>query len=134
MKKIALCLLTLFLLISLVSCDYVSSYSAIGLVRVTKENHSSVSFKRLDGTLVLKPNFTAASEGAIHYSVLLEEGELNIYHISLGNKSLLANVKAGEAVEDIGGYVERGRQTIIIETVTPSKGSVTIDFEYYIDN
>lgn len=125
-KKIYLCFLSMLLLISLVSCE-VSSYSAIGLVKISKDNYCDVSFYKLNGKLVFNPRYTK-SEGEIHYVASLDEGEINVYYECIGNKELLFNIKAGERIDSYGGYIEKGKQTIIVETVAPARGSIKIEF------
>ena len=46
-----------------------------------------------------------------------------------GTKELLFHLKAGEVVDGSGGYIEKGKIDIIIETVEPSKGSVQVSLE-----
>lgn len=129
MKRMVLFILTLLLLCTLVACE-VSSYSALGLVRVTRENYCSASFARLDGKLVLNPNHSGEGESDIHYTASLEEGEINVYYkVAADVKELLFNIKAGDSIDARGGYIESGRQTIIIETVAPAKGEIIIRFD-----
>ncbi len=125
-KKLLLCALSIVLLISLVSCE-MSSYSALGLVKSSRDNYCQARFMKLNGKLVFTPRFTK-SEGEIHYLASLDEGEINVYYECVGNKELLFNIKAGEKIDACGGYIEKGKQTIIIETVTAAKGSITIEF------
>ena len=120
-------LLAVLLLLLLPSCDYVSSYSAIGLVRESRDNYCHAQFHQLKGTLVLKPRFTEGAEGCLEYTAYLSEGEINVYYDCCGVKSLLFNLKAGEEIDgERGGYIERGRQTVIIETVGTAKGAVSV--------
>lgn len=128
MKKAFICLLAFMLLFSLVSCE-VSSYKALMLVKTVKDDYCEASFGYLDGKLVLKPRYTSNSEGDIHYVATLEEGEVNVYYVFCDVKQLLFNIKAGESIDARGGYIEKGRQTIIIETVTPAKGKITVTFD-----
>ena len=128
MKRVLICVLAFVLLLSLVACE-VSSYKALMLIKIVMDNHCEVSFDYLDGKLVLKPRYTRSAEGDIHYSATLEEGEINVYYVFLDVKQLLFNIKAGESIDSRGGYIEKGRQTIIIETVTPAKGKITISFD-----
>ena len=117
----------MLLLVSLLSCE-ISSYVAIGLIKSTKDNYCMTSFHRLEGNLALTSRYTKSSEGQIHYTASLEEGEVNVYYCG-SVKELLFNIKAGETLDDRGGYIEKGPQKIIIETVTPSKGKIIIEFE-----
>jgi len=129
MKRIMICVIAILLLISLVSCE-ASSYMAVGLVRITRDDYCETSFHKLDGKLIFHPRYTKKSEGQIHYTASLEEGEVNVYYeLSGGVKELLFNIKAGETLDLRGGYIEKGRQTIIIETVTPARGKIIIEFE-----
>ena len=128
-KRLLVLFISLIMLVSLVSCD-VSSYKALMLVRITKDDFCEVSFSYLDGELVMKPRYTVADEGQIHYTAHLDEGEINVYYeCASGVKELLFNIKAGENLDSRGGYIERGRQKIYIETITPAKGKITLEFE-----
>lgn len=107
---------------------HISSYKAKGLKAESSNDHCSVQFQSLEGRYVLQTQKTGSSEGTISYSIRLEEGEINIYYDALGMKEFLCTAKAGQLLTGNRGYVERGKRIyIIIETVTPAKGSVTID-------
>lgn len=127
-KNVVIFVIALILMCSLISCE-MNSYIAIGLVRSTRDNYCMTSFYRLDGKLIFTPRYTNNSEGEIHYTAHLEEGEINVYYESLGVKQLLFNAKAGEEIDAHGGYIEKGKQKIIIETVSPAKGKIEIEFE-----
>ena len=131
MKKILLILVCLTVLFSSTSCDfrYVSSYKALGLVRSEMGDRGSVKFGRLDGTVVLKLKMSGTGlENSIGCKATLDEGEINVYHDIFGVKEFLFNLKAGESIDERRGYIESGHRVyIIIETVTPAKGSVEID-------
>ena len=131
MKKILLILVCLTVLFSSTSCDfrYVSSYKALGLVRSEMGDRGSVKFGRLDGTVVLKLKMSGTGlENSIGCKATLDEGEINVYYDIFGVKELLFNLKAGESIDERRGYIESGNRVyIIIETVTPAKGSVEID-------
>ena len=131
MKKILLILVCLTVLFSSTSCDfrYVSSYKALGLVRSEMGDRGSVKFGRLDGTVVLKLKMSGTGlENSIGCKATLDEGEINVYYDIFGVKEFLFNLKAGESIDERRGYIESGRRVyIIIETVTPAKGSVEID-------
>ena len=131
MKKILLILVCLTVLFSSTSCDfrYVSSYKALGLVRSEMGDRGSVKFGRLDGTVVLKLKMSGTGlENSIGCKATLDEGEINVYYDIFGVKELLFNLKAGESIDERRGYIESGHRVyIIIETVTPAKGSVEID-------
>ena len=120
MKRIISATLAAVLLLSLMltlgSCGrYISSYKALGLVRSNTSHSCKASFKSLEGELVFKIKKTeVGTEGSIKYSVTVEEGEINLYYDIFGVKEKLATVKAGESVEDVGGYVEGGYQVYII--------------------
>ena len=90
--------------------------------------HGSAKFSYLDGTLVLKLKMNGEGlENSIGCKASLEEGEINVYYDWIGVKELLFNLKAGESIDECRGYIESGSVYIIIETVTPAKGSVEID-------
>ena len=131
MKKILLILVCLTVLFSSTSCDfrYVSSYKALGLVRSEMGDRGSVKFGRLDGTVVLKLKMSGTGlENSIGCKATIDEGEINVYYDIFGVKEFLFNLKAGESIDERRGYIESGNRVyIIIETVTPAKGSVEID-------
>lgn len=131
MKKILLILVCLTVLFSSTSCDfrYVSSYKALGLVRSEMGDRGSVKFGRLDGTVVLKLKMSGTGlENSIGCKATLDEGEINVYYDIFGVKEFLFNLKAGESIDERRGYIESGNRVyIIIETVTPAKGSIEID-------
>ena len=131
MKKLLLVILCLTVLFSSTSCDfrYVSSYKALGLVRSEMGDRGSVKFGRLDGAVVLKLKMSGTGlENSIGCKATLDEGEINVYYDIFGVKEFLFNLKAGESIDERRGYIESGHRVyIIIETVTPAKGSVEID-------
>ena len=131
MKKLLLIVLCLTLLVSFTSCNfrYISSYKALGLVRNEMGDRGSAKFSYLDGTMLLKLKMSGTGlENSIGCKASLDEGEINVYYDALGVKEFLFNLKAGESIDERRGYVESGHRVyIIIETVTPAKGSVEID-------
>ena len=130
MKRILLLVLCIALLFSVTSCNYVSSYKALMLVRMEHGDHGSISFSSLSGTYVMKLRMSGeGQEGSIHCKASLEEGEINVYYDSLGVKEFLFNLKAGESIDERRGYIESGRTVyIIIETVNTAKqGEIEID-------
>lgn len=130
MKKLLLIVLCLTLLFSSTSCGirYMSSYKALGLIRSEMGDRGSAKFSYLDGTLVLKLKMDGEGlENSIGCKASLEEGEINVYYDWIGVKELLFNLKAGESIDESRGYIESGSVYIIIETVTPAKGSVEIE-------
>ena len=129
MKKLLLFVLCIALLLSATSCDYVSSYKALMFVRQERGDHATISFSKLEGTYVMKLRMKGeGQEGSIQCKASLGEGEINVYYDSLGVKEFLFNLKAGESIDERRGYIESGKTVyIIIETVTPAKGSVEID-------
>ena len=130
MKRILLLVLCIALLFSVTSCNYVSSYKALMLVRMEHGDHGSISFSSLSGTYVMKLRMSGeGQEGSIHCKASLEEGEINVYYDSLGVKEFLFNLKAGESIDERRGYIESGRTVyVIVETVTPAKeGKISVD-------
>jgi hypothetical protein len=124
--------LLLSVMLSLGSCGkYVSSYKALGLIRSQTSHSCEARFSSLTGELVFKIKKTdVGTEGAIKYSITAEEGEIRLYYDIFGIKEHLATVKAGETVEDSGGYVEGGYQVyIIIEAEEKSRGSVSVELD-----
>ena len=132
MKKIASIIFILLLIVSLSSCDkYKSSLDTIGLVRIQTSHGFETSFESLeDGQLVFKKQKTVKEEGAIHYSIEVYEGELKLYYDIYGIKEELAHIKAGESIDEFGGYVEGGRTVyIIIEVVENTRCRVCVELD-----
>lgn len=132
MKKTVAFLLAAVLLLGFCACGnpYVSSYSAIGLVRNNTNRHCSASFQKLDGVCVFHLKKSDGGEGELYYNASLEEGEVNVYYDAYGTKELLFHLTAGESVEGSGGYIESGKRIyVIVETAETSKGSVRVSVE-----
>ena len=125
--KILVLMLAITMLFCITSCDGVSSYRATGLVKASRKNYCSVSFSSLDGRIVQKPRFTLASEGQITCTAKLTEGEMDIYYESCGVKTHFMNIKAGEEKTLTGGYIERGRVKVYVETEGAKGGKVEIN-------
>lgn len=134
MKKVLAIVLLLVLLCTLTACDdYTSSYKAFLLIRENTEHSCRASFDSLTGTLVFKVKRTETGEGAISYSITVDEGELTLYYDAFGVKEKLATVSAGQSVTTSGGYVEKGyRVYVIIEATEGTKGSVSVDLNSQI--
>lgn len=132
MKKIITFITILALVLTLTSCDtYTSSFNAIGLVRMNTSHSCETSFYSLEGQLVFKlKKSDVGAEGEISYSIQVEEGEVRLYYDIYGVKEELATVKAGESVDDKGGYVEGGKTVyIIIEAAEKSRGKVIVELD-----
>ena len=132
MKKIITFITILALMLTLSSCDtYTSSFNAIGLVRINTSHSCETSFYSLEGQLVFKlKKSDVGAEGEISYSIQVEEGEVRLYYDIYGVKEELATVKAGESVDDKGGYVEGGKTVyIIIEAAEKSRGKVIVELD-----
>ena len=132
MKKFISWVMMLSFLITLCSCNkYTSSYKAIGLVRKQTSHSCDASFHSLEGQLVFKIKKSASGEGDISYSVQVDEGEIRLYYDIYGAKEELAQVKAGESVDDYGGYVESGKSVyIIIEASEKTKGKISVELDH----
>jgi hypothetical protein len=132
MKKLASLIILLTMLLSLCSCgEYVSSYSALGLVKSQTSHSCEASFLSLNGKLVFKlKKSDAGKEGDISYSVQVEKGEINLYYDIYGSKQELAHVEAGENVTSRGGYIEGGKTVyIFIEATGGAKGRVSVELD-----
>lgn len=132
MKRIISSIVLLSLIISLSSCGkYTSSYKAIGLIRNQTSHSCYASFHSLEGQLVFKiKKSESGKEGDISYSIQVDEGEIRLYYDIYGTKEELANVKAGESVENSGGYVEGGKSVyIIIEATEKAKGKISVELD-----
>jgi hypothetical protein len=132
MKKLVSLIILLTMLLSLCSCgEYVSSYSALGLVKSQTSHSCEASFLSLNGKLVFKlKKSDAGKEGDISYSVQVEKGEINLYYDIYGSKQELAHVVAGENVTSRGGYIEGGKTVyIFIEATGGAKGRVSVELD-----
>lgn len=128
-KRFFAFVLLLSLLASLCACGkYVSSYSAIGLVRSNTSHSCKASFHKLDGELAFKIKKTDTDgEGDISYTVSADKGEIRLYYDIYGTKEKLAEVKAGESVTSRGGYIESGKEVYIIIEAADAGGKVTVE-------
>ncbi len=127
-KKGFLMLLSFMMAFSLVSCNkYKSSYKAKGFIRQQVGARCQAEFDSLQGIYVFKIYKSSDCDGTISYSASLEEGELCVYFDSLGGKETLFTLKAGESVEDCGGYYGASPVFIILETSGAKGGAVYID-------
>ena len=136
MKKLLSITMILSSLFLLCSCArYTSSYKALGLVKNQTSHSIDVRFRSLQGQLVYKlKKSKAQTEGNVSYSLQVDEGEIVLYYDANGVKEELARAKAGETVEDVGGYVEGGHTVyIIIEATEKARGRICVelDHEYY---
>lgn len=133
MKKFLLWILILSLMLTFCSCGkYTSSYKAVGLVKMQTSHSCETSFHSLEGRLIFKiERSERGTEGDIAYSVQVDEGEIRLYYDIYGVKEELACVKAGETVDDVGGYVEAGKTVyIIIEATEKSRGKVSVELDH----
>ena len=133
MKRILCILLSVMLLLGCSACrvtgtKYVSSYAALGLVRTSGREECGAKFYKLKGTCVLKMRSSEDSTGDFHYTASLKSGEINVYYDANGTKELLFHLTEGESVDEYGGAFE-GEEIIyiIIETVTPARGVLTVE-------
>ena len=125
--KLFLSLIICALTITLSSCSkYISSYKAIGLVRMNTLSKVETSFYSLEGTLVFKvKNPSKDSECDIDYFVQVDKGEVSIYYDNTGTKEKLVTVTKGQSIEDKGANIEKGESVyIIIEASKGSRGKV----------
>ncbi len=132
MKKLITFITVLSLMLTLCSCDkYTNSFYAIGLIRSNTSHSCETGFYSLEGQLVFKlKKSDVGAEGEISYSIQVEEGEIKLYYDIYGVKEELVTVKAGESVEDKGGYVEGGKPVyIIIEATEKSRGKVSVELD-----
>ncbi len=113
-KRIFIILLTVAVCLSLTACgNYISSYSAIGMVRSNTRDTARVSFMSLDGRLVFKLH--AKSDSVISYEVSLDGGTLSASYDSGAGETALFTVtsESGESVGN-GGEVAEGESVYII--------------------
>lgn len=132
MKKIISLLLIIVLIFTLVSCSgYISSYSALGLVKSSFGNKCETSFFSLNGTLVF--NLRAPSEGDegdIYFSATLTKGTISVYYDIFGVKEPLFTISGGESIEEHRGYIEEGKRVdIIIEAKGAKNGSIKVELD-----
>ena len=132
MKKIISSIMVLTLLLSLCSCDrYVNSYSAVGLVRSQTSHSCRAEFRSLNGQLVFKLKKTDKGEGGhILYTVRVEEGKINLYYDTDGEKHLLETATSGELITAEKGDIVGGQPVyIIIEATEKTKGAVYVELD-----
>ena len=133
MKKTIAFTLMLLLLFTMCSCGkYTSSYTAVGLIKNQTSHSCEAKFNSLEGQLVFKIQKSAdGEEGNISYRVEIEEGEVFLYYDIYGQKEELVHAKAGEYIEDVGGYVEGGKTVyIIIEATGNAKGKISVELDH----
>ena len=132
MKKIISVITSILLLLSLCSCQrYVSSYSAIGLVKTQTSDSCRAKFTSLKGQLVFKLQSSDNSKsGRILYTVELDEGAINLYYDADGEKIQLDEVRSGEMISGEGLIVVGDKPIyIIIESKEGAKGSVYVELD-----
>ena len=131
MNKIMSFLLMIVLSFSLSSCfKYVSSYNAIGLVRMNTSHSCETSFYSLTGRIVFNIKKTKKEAGDIYYFIQVEEGEVSLYYDIYGEKEELAHAKKGETIEGNGGSIVGGKKVyIIIEVTDNSRGKVSVELD-----
>ncbi len=99
--------------VSLSGCDrYTSSYNAMMLVRTNTAKSASMSFSRLEGTIVFKLKCDNADE-KIHYSATLENGNAKVFYDSNGTKTELFSLGACDEINEIGGVLQKGMVYIL---------------------
>lgn len=124
MKKFICALLAVVLLFMLASCSpYVSSYSALGLVRSSLGGECSASFLTLDGRLVFSLRAPEGGEGDIKYTASLEEGKMSVYYDIYGTLEPLFTLEKGESRDSRGGYIEGGKSVSIVIDAVGARGS-----------
>ena len=129
MRKKLYSLMMLIALLMFTACDeYVSSYSAVGMVTACHDDTCGLDFYSFEGRRVMKPRFTLGDEGEIEYTASLEVGEINVYYVFEEEMLLLFNLKAGEEINGRGGHIEGKKQIIVVETVEKSRGSLSLQF------
>ena len=132
MKKIVSVILLLTLILTFCSCGrYVSSYSAVGLIRSQTSHSCEASFYSLKGQLVFKIKSPSSEEICeLQCDAKAEEGEITVYYDVDGTKQDLVRVKAGEAIDDFDTYVEGGKTVyIIIEAADKSRGKISVEID-----
>ena len=132
MKRFFSLILIFTLILCLCSCGrYVSSYSAVGLIRSQTSHSCEASFYSLKGQLVFKIKSPVSEELCeLQCDTEAEEGELIVYYDVDGTKQELTRVKAGEAVDDFEAFVEGGKTVyIIIEAAEKSRGKISVEID-----
>lgn len=132
LKIVCIFFLSFIIMISTTSCDIpYSSYQARNIVRSTTSEGYKIRFDSLKG-VVSQKMLRAKYDSTILYYASLEEGEINVYLYTPTDrtKTLMLNIKAGEVIQGRFGFVEKNDSaTIIIETVSKSKGKFTFKYE-----
>ncbi len=127
MKRIVCILLAIVLLFTFSSCSpYVSSYSAIGLVRNSFGGECSASFLKLSGRLVFELRAPDGGEGDIKYTASLEDGEITVYYDIYGTLEPLFSASGGDEIDARGGYIEGGKRVSIVIDAKGARGKLSI--------
>ena len=133
MKRFISFMMMLSVLFLLCACGkYTSSYKAIGLVRNQTSHSCEARFHSLEGQLVFKiKQSNAGTDGDISYFIQVDEGEIYLYYDTCGVKEELVRAKAGESIENSGGYVTNGEPVyIIIEATEKAKGKISVELDH----
>jgi hypothetical protein len=119
MKKILTLFLAMLFLFTATGCNNVHY--------VAQQDGCKLTLDGLWWTYRMEIDRESKNEGCLYYKATLTEGEVNVYYDSglLWDKELLFTLKAGETIENKGGYIE-GEVDIIIEPLSPSSGSIEI--------
>ena len=131
MKK-SIIFITILLLLFIIGCGtnnshYKSQYKAVGLLRKSTSNNYSISFKKLEGTMVLKLNCTNDNSKII-CSLNLEEGNVKISYDINDTKTELATLNSKSNENLTIENVQKGTTYIITETSEICK-NVTFTFD-----
>ena len=114
MKKFILFTLCLILSVSLLGCsNYVSSYSAVALVRSNERDSAYMTFYSFEGTMIFK--LKCKDETSLKYSASLESGSATVYYDMDGTKTELFSLCGGDTAESTLEGVKSGTVYIIIE-------------------
>lgn len=109
---------TLIILIAprLSGCSNVSShYKAVALVSSNTNTHASISFYKLEGTIVLKLK-SKNNSSALSYTANLDGGSATVYYNAISDDSILFRISTNEKVESAKTNIEKGIMHIIIVT------------------
>ena len=134
MKKIGFALLLILTLVVSCGCEgYINSYSATMLITSCYGDEASMEFDSFEGTYNFKLRRDGAAESTLDYEADLDEGQMNVYIGTSGERELLFTVNGGESYDTKIAldekYANEETVHIILESVGKC-GKGEFEFEY----
>ena len=134
MKKIGFALLLILTLVASCGCEgYINSYSAMMLITSCYGDEASMEFDSFEGTYNFKLRRDGEAESTLEYEADLDEGQMNVYIGTSGERELLFTVNGGESYDTKisldDKYANEETVHIILESVGKC-GKGEFEFEY----